>query len=72
MEVISIRVSKELKEEMRRLDLDWANYLRDAIEQKIRQEKIKHACKRMDEIRKKTVGVEFDSAKVIREARNSR
>jgi len=72
MEVISIRVSKEMKEEMRRLDLDWANYLRDVIEQKIRQEKIRQACKRMDEIRKRTVGVKFDSVKVIRQARNSR
>jgi len=72
MEVISIRVSKELKEEMRRLDLDWANYLRDVIEQKIKQEKIRQACQRMDEMRKKTVGVKFDSVKVVREARNSR
>lgn len=72
MEVFSIRVPKELKEKMRRLDLDWSQYLRDVIKKRIKQEKIKQACQEMDELRKKTAGAKFDSVKAIREARESR
>jgi len=72
MEVVSIRVPKDLKEEMSNLDLDWADYLRAAIEKKVRAERMRLACRVMDELREKTKGVKFDSAKVIREARNSR
>lgn len=72
MEVVSIRVPKDLKEEMSRLDLDWADYIRQVIEERVKAEKMRRACKVMDELREKTKGVKFDSVKVIREARNSR
>jgi len=70
--VVSIRVPKDLKEEMSRLDLDWADYIRQVIEERVKAEKMRRACKVMDELREKTKGVKFDSVKVIREARNSR
>jgi len=72
MEVISIRVPKELKEEMRRLDINWAEYIRNLIEEKVQLEKIRRACQNIDKIRQKTVGVKFDSVSAIREARDSR
>jgi len=72
MEVVSIRVPKDLKEEMQRLDVDWAEYLRAAIEERVRNERMIRACREMDELREKTKGVKFDSVKVIRDARNSR
>ena len=72
MEVVSVRVPRALKEEMSRLDLDWAEYLRAAIEEKVNAERMKQACKIMDDLREKTRGVKFNSVKVIREARNSR
>ncbi len=72
MEVVSIRVPKDLKEDMSRLDLDWADYLRQAIEERVKIEKMKQACRTMDELREKTKGVKFDSVKVIRDARNMR
>jgi len=72
VEVVSIRVPKDLKEEMSRLDLDWADYIRQVIEERVKAEKMRRACKVMDELREKTKGVKFDSVKVIREARNSR
>jgi len=72
MEVVSIRVPKDLKEEMGKLDVDWADYLRRTIEDKVRIERMRQACKTIDELREKTKGVEFDSVKVIREARESR
>jgi hypothetical protein len=72
MEVVSVRIPKELKEEMTKLDLDWAGYLRGVIEEKVKTERMRRASIVMDELREKTKGVKFDSAKVIREARDSR
>jgi hypothetical protein len=72
MEVVSVRIPKELKEEMTKLDLDWAGYLRGVIEEKVKAERMRRASAVMDELREKTKGVKFDSAKVIREARDSR
>jgi hypothetical protein len=72
MEVVSVRIPKELKEEMTKLDLDWAGYLRGVIEEKVKTERMRRASMVMDELREKTKGVKFDSAKMIREARDSR
>lgn len=72
MKVVSVRVPRKLKDEMRRLRIDWAEFLRTAIEEKVREERMKEACQVMDKIRRKTVGVKFDSVHVIREARDSR
>ena len=72
MEVVSVRIPKDLKEEMSKLDLDWADYLRAVIEEKVKAEKMTRASKVMDELREKTRSVKFDTIKVIREARNSR
>jgi predicted nucleic acid-binding protein len=49
-----------------------ADYLRGAIEEKVKAEKMSRASRVMDELREKTKAVKFDSVKVIREARNSR
>jgi len=72
VEVFSIRIPKELKEEMSKLGLDWGDYIRGAIEEKVKAEKMSRASSVMDELREKTKAVKFDSVKVIREARNSR
>jgi len=72
MEVVSVRVPKDLKEEMSKLDIDWAEYLRRTIEDKVRVERMRRACRTIDELREKTKGVRFDSVKAVREARNSR
>ena len=72
VEVVSVRIPKELKEEMSKLDLDWADYLRGAIEEKVKAEKMSRASSVMDELREKTKTVKFDTVKVIREARDSR
>ena len=71
MEVFSIRIPKELKDEMGKLDLDWTTYLRAVIEEKVKTEKVRRASNVMDELREKTRGVQFDSVKAIREARDS-
>jgi uncharacterized Zn finger protein (UPF0148 family) len=72
VEVVSVRIPKELKEEMSKLDLDWADYLRTVIEEKVKIERMRQASRVMDELREKTKAVRYNSVKVIREARNSR
>ncbi|MDT7886503.1 MAG: hypothetical protein RQ968_03940 [Thermoproteota archaeon] len=37
--VISIRIPKELKIEMEKYDVNWPEYIREAIEEKIKQVK---------------------------------
>jgi hypothetical protein len=71
-EVYSIRIAKDLKEQMGKLDVDWQDYLRAVIEEKVRAERMRRASAAMDELREKTRAVKFDSVNVIREARDSR
>ena len=71
-EVISTRIPKELKEEMKRVNVNWEDFVRRAIEEKVKEEKRKMAVKMMDESRKKTEGIKFDSVEVIRGLREKR
>lgn len=71
-EVISIRIPRKLKEMMREVEVDWASFIRRAMEEKVREEKRKKAMKLMDESRRKTGGVKFDSVEVVRSLRDGR
>ncbi len=71
-EVISIRIPRELKEMMREVEVDWPSFVRRAMEEKVREEKRKNAMKLMDESRRKTRGVKFDSVEVVRGLRDER
>jgi len=70
MSVVSIRVPKKLKEEMKKVNVNWSKYLRSVIEEKIRQIKMGEASRRIDEIRNKTAMGVFSAAKSIREDRD--
>ena len=52
--------------------MNWEDFVRRAIEEKVKEEKRKMAVKMMDESRKKTEGIKFDSVKVIRGLREKR
>jgi len=71
MSVICIRVPKELKEEMKEININWSEYIRDLIRKKIREIKMMKASEKIDEIRAKTVQGKFNAAKSIREDRDS-
>lgn len=71
-EVISIRIPRELKEKMKKVDIDWASFIRGVVEEKVREERKKSAKKLMDESRRKTRGVKFDSVEVVRNLRDER
>jgi len=52
---ITIRVSEDIKRKMREFkNVNWSEYLREAIVRKIREEEMKSACAVMDEIAAKT------------------
>lgn len=68
---LSIRIPKVVKEQMNDIDVNWPEYLRAAIEDKIKEARRKKAAKSMDTIRSKTRQGKFDSEKSIREDRGS-
>jgi predicted DNA-binding protein len=70
MSVVSVRVPKELKEKMRRVQEDWASYLRRMIERRVKEQEMLGASRRIDEIRSKTRKGAYNAAKTIREDRD--
>lgn len=68
---LSIRINKDLKEQMGKLDVDWPEYIRKTIKQKIISERRKQAARSMDAIRNKTKHGGFDAAGSIRRDRDT-
>ena len=68
---LSVRIPDETRKKMRELDVDWPDYIRKAIEEKIREVRRKKMAESMDRIRGKTKRGDFDSAKSIREDRDA-
>jgi len=54
---------------MREVEVDCASFVREAVEGKAREGKRKNAMKMMDESRRKTRGVNFDTAEDVRSLR---
>ncbi len=50
----------------------WASFVRGAVEEKVKEEKRKNAMMLMDESRRKTSGIKFNSVEVVRTLRNER
>ncbi len=48
---VSVKVPEELRELMRRININWSEYLREVIEAKVREELAKEASRELDEIR---------------------
>jgi len=54
--IISLRVPEKLKEEMNKINVNWSEYLRKAIEDKIRREKMKKIWNEIESLRDKVEG----------------
>lgn len=50
---ISVKVPKELRDQMKQVDVNWSEYLRSVIEAKVREELAKKASRRLGEIRER-------------------
>lgn len=70
MSVVSVRVSRELKEKMARIQEDWASLLRRTIERRVKEQEVLEASRTIDEIRSKTRVGAYNAAKSVREDRD--
>ena len=52
--VVTVRVPRELKDEMKRIDINWSQYIRDSIQKKIDEQRVKDASDKLDRIRART------------------
>jgi hypothetical protein len=50
-EVITVKVPKELKNQMKNVNVNWSEYIRQCVQKKIDQEKRAAASQKLDEIR---------------------
>lgn len=72
--VISVRVRKELKEELERLGIDYAEAVRRFLEELVARERRRLALEKAREVREKLrskVGTLSPSAELIREDRDA-
>ncbi len=49
--IISLRVPERLKEEMSKVEVNWSEYLRKAIEDKISREKMKKIWSEIEDLK---------------------
>jgi len=70
---VSVKVPEELRELMRQVDVDWSEYLREAIKAKVREELARKASNKLDEIRARAKEVPTEVlVKWLREERERR
>lgn len=71
--VITVKVPGELKKKMKQVKVNWSQYIRECVQNKIQQQDMVEASAMLDEIRKRTKPT--PTAEVvswIREDRDSR
>jgi hypothetical protein len=71
-DVIAVRVSKKLKDEVQELNLDYAEEVRACLERMVKKKKLKKAMEEVDKFRNELsqkIGVTMSSADIIREDR---
>lgn len=52
--VITVKIPSELKRKMKQVKMNWSEYIRDSIQKKIDEQKLKSASAKIDELRAKT------------------
>jgi len=72
MKIVAIRVPEEIKKKMKEVPVDWSEYLRKVIEERIEQEKNKEILKNLKKLWKAIPKTpEGFSARSVREDRDS-
>jgi hypothetical protein len=67
---VSVKVPEEMRKLMKKVDVNWSEYLRGVVEAKIRLEMAREAVRRLDEIRERAGKVPTEElVKWIREDR---
>jgi len=52
--VITVKVPSELKKKMKQVKMNWSEYIRECVQKKIDEQRLRAASERLDEIRKRT------------------
>ena len=68
-ETLTIRVSKNLKNELTKFDINWSQYLRETLTQKLSELRRKKVAEHMDQIMAKTSGKDIHMARDVIEWR---
>lgn len=72
MTMISVRVDEELRRRMRGYpSVNWSDFIRESIEEKIREEEMRAAAETMDRLAEKTTG-DWSGAQEVRRWRDRR
>lgn len=51
VDVVTVKVPRELKKKMKQLNINWSQFVRECIERKMDEQKISEASRRLDDIR---------------------
>jgi len=71
--VISIRIPRRLREELERLNIDYAREVREYLERRVREERARRVRARLEALRRRIGRVEGNlAAELIREDRDAR
>ena len=49
--VITVKVSAELKRKMKQVRVNWSEYIRSAVKKKIEEQRLRDASAKLDEVR---------------------
>jgi hypothetical protein len=52
--VITVKIPSELKKEMKQIKVNWSEFIRDSIQKKIDEQKLRSASAKIDEVRTRT------------------
>jgi len=68
--VITVKIPSDLKRKMRQLKINWSEYIRNAIQKRLEEERKKAASVKLDEVRARSKPVATDELVAwIREGR---
>jgi hypothetical protein len=54
VELITVKIPKAMKQDMKKIELNWSQYIRECLQEKIDEQKKKEAFGKLDQIRKRS------------------
>ena len=52
--VITVKIPKAMKKDMKKIELNWSQYIRECLQDKIDEQKKREAFEKLDQIRKRS------------------
>ena len=54
IDVITVKIPKTMKKDMKKIELNWSQYIRECLQTKINEQKKREAFEKLDQIRKRS------------------